>query len=137
MSEGKLWKEMSKNIGHLGHFSRVESHETSSGIPDVDYCINGTEGHVELKHGNNSAPRIRGTQVRWFRHRIKAGGYPWMFTHIVIKKKDYYMLHKAAQMIELATERDVDVWLNTAAFVWSGSMGWHELVECLSIRSSK
>ena len=134
MSEGKLWKDMHKNIDHLGHFSRVESHETSSGIPDVDFCIKGVEGHVELKFGNNRAPRIRSTQTRWFRHRVKEGGHPWMFTHIVIKKKDFYMLHGAAEMIDLTTERDTDVWLTTAAFVWLGSMDWHALVKCLSIR---
>jgi len=76
MSESALWKHMKKNIGHLGHFSRVESHETSSGIPDVDYCIRGVEGHIELKFARGKIPKIRGTQVRWFRDRAKQGGNP-------------------------------------------------------------
>ena len=132
MSEGDLWKDMHKNVNHLGHFSRVESHETSAGIPDVDYCINGTEGHVELKFGRDRAPKIRATQVKWFRNRVRAGGKPWLFTEIRTAKRSIYMLHEGKHVGHLARMKDLGVWRSTAKVIWDGSMDWRLLISILT-----
>ena len=136
MSESALWKDMKKNIGHLGHFSRVESHETSSGIPDVDFCINGTEGHIELKFSRDKTPKIRSSQVTWFRRRRKEGGNPWLFTHMILKGKDYYLLHDASKISGLATNRNVADWITASIFRWISYMDWKELVECITVNKS-
>ena len=133
MSESHLWKDMKKNIGHLGHFSRVESHETSSGIPDVDYCIRGIEGHVELKFARGKIPKIRGTQVRWFRDRVKQGGSPWLFTHMIVEGDDCYMLHQGKVVGDLARAKEQRDWARTAFVMWVDDMNWHELIEYLSV----
>ncbi len=137
MSESDLWKHIKNNIGHRGHFSRVESHETSSGIPDVDYCIDGVEGHMELKFAVNAAPKIRGTQVQWFRKRGKAKGNPWMFSHLVLHNKDYYLLHRTSAMIDLAKQKDVSKWIGSAACIWVGFMDWHEFIKHLTMKGEK
>ena len=64
-------------MGAGGHFSRVEAHASADGIPDVDYCLDGTEGHLELKVGHSTKdPELRGSQFRWFKNRADAGGKP-------------------------------------------------------------
>ena len=134
MSEAALWKDMNRNIGHLGHFSRVESHESSAGIPDVDFCIAGVEGHVELKFGNGSKhPNIRPTQAKWFRDRVRKDGKPWMFTLIMVKKRSVYLLHEGKWVPRLAGDPyDFDEWADSACRVWDGSMEWRELISILT-----
>lgn len=78
MTEDDLRAEVQKEIRSLqGHISWVESHMTSAGFPDSDICVNGTILQMELKvvkdHGK---VKIRPTQFRWFKDRIKAGGSP-------------------------------------------------------------
>jgi hypothetical protein len=78
ISESDMRREVVKLIeSDGGHASSVESHATSAGIPDLDFCWDGLEGHIELKFWtvkNNKG--LRPSQVRWFRDRIKAGGKP-------------------------------------------------------------
>lgn len=71
------------------HAVNMEPGTTNPGIPDINWCLEGIEGHLELKFGCNGfpAPKIRGTQIVWFRERIKAGGYP-MFAYY-IEEPDY------------------------------------------------
>lgn len=59
------------------HISWIESHSTAVGAPDVNYNVNGTEGWIELKYGDENDPgEIRSTQVTWMEDRIAAGGKP-------------------------------------------------------------
>jgi hypothetical protein len=134
MSEAQLWRYVKKNIGHLGHFSRVESHETSSGIPDVDYCIAGVEGHIELKYGKDRGPKIRGSQVKWFRDREKRGGRPWILTELVMNKTSYYLLHRGSAIETLARNHDHEVWFNTSVASWRQGVNWQDLIEYLTIK---
>lgn len=130
---------MSKNIGHKGHFSRVESHETSAGIPDVDYCIGSVESHIELKYGRAHPPKIRPPQVKWFRDRVKAHGHPWMFTCMQENSGKYWMLHTGANMVryKLHKERQIEAWQNCSIAMWEGSMGWDDLIGFLTMKWSK
>lgn len=58
-----------------GHACAIESHDTSAGVPDINYCINGHEGHIELKVGTDSKPpSLRPTQHRWAVLRKSAEG---------------------------------------------------------------
>lgn len=70
-----------------GHVSMVESPETSPGIPDLNWCINGKEGWTELKvsiYGEN--PHIRPTQKAWIRRRVKVGGFVNLLCYCVPRK---------------------------------------------------
>lgn len=135
MSEADLWRAMDKGIGHLGHFSRVESHEQSAGIPDVDYCILGVENHVELKYGKEKRPKIRPTQVKWFRDRVKAGGHPYLFTQIHCPRSaDYWMLHQGDKVGFLARESNLKFWVRDALEIWTKEMVWLDLYEFLQLK---
>lgn len=86
MSEAKLVAEFKEAVEFLhktAHMSEVESHLTSAGIPDVDLCIDGEEFHLEFKHSaTNAPPKIRPSQVKWFKKRVAAGGNPWIVAHL-------------------------------------------------------
>ena len=66
------------------HAIDMEPGMTNPGIPDINWCIDGVEGNLELKWGvaGERAPKIRPTQVVWFRGRIAAGGYPMLAYYI-------------------------------------------------------
>jgi hypothetical protein len=67
---------------HKFHVSMVESGETASGIPDLNYCLNGVEGWIELKTiDKEEAPHIRPAQRRWIRKRIANFGRVWLLCH--------------------------------------------------------
>lgn len=66
------------------HFERVEN-AVASGTPDVDYCIDGRAGKLELKYTPRHPARastpvlgrgngLRRTQIVWIWRRLRAGG---------------------------------------------------------------
>jgi hypothetical protein len=142
-SEAKLWEEMRDNIGHLGHFSRVESGATSAGIPDVDYCLNmGHEGHIELKYANLRMCKgkimklkknfIRPTQVKWFRDRAKAGSNSnWLLAKFVLYEEVVYLLFDGFHIEKLARTRDPQEWRLMAHSIWRDRMDWQELIQVI------
>lgn len=84
MSEANLWKRIRENVGHRGHFSRIEFNPTD-GYPDTSYCIKGVEGHAELKYIERVPARettpcfgdqhgVRPAQVAWIYTRVRHGG---------------------------------------------------------------
>lgn len=84
MSEASLWDRIRNNVGHRGHFSRIEFNPTA-GYPDLSYCIKGEEGHLELKWTEKvparettacfpTAFKGREAQVAWIHTRVKHGG---------------------------------------------------------------
>ena len=76
LRESKLWDDLRDACKGTGaHFSRVESHATSPGIPDLSYCVNSVEGFIELKSWDpKKGFRLRRSQVAWTRARDRAGG---------------------------------------------------------------
>ena len=132
-NEAELWLQFADKMKPYGHFCRVESHEVSDGIPDVDFCIKGTESHIELKFGNKHKIKkgfIRPSQVRWFRNRIKAGGRPWLFALFLEGGTPVYMLFDEIGLIcQLQT---TEAWRWHAKYVWEGKMDWYALYEMLS-----
>lgn len=83
MSEANLWTKIRTNVGHRGHFSRVE-YNVVEGYPDTSYCIRGIEGHMELKFVAQAPVKatskcfgdhgLRPAQVGWIHTRVKNGG---------------------------------------------------------------
>lgn len=66
------------------HAVNMEPSTTNPGIPDINWCLEGIEGNLELKfcYDTGAAPHIRPPQLVWFRERIKAGGYPMLAYYI-------------------------------------------------------
>lgn len=135
MSEQHMWEEIRDNIGHLGHFCRVESGLTSPGIPDIEYCIEGVRNNLELKHADKKArPKVRPTQVRWFRKRNRAGGRPWLFLRDDRGVTPMYYLFDCKTVPKLA-RLHVDEWLPLAFRTWAGKMDWHQFFGMLISRT--
>jgi hypothetical protein len=124
--------------GLRGHFERVEN-TVASGTPDVDYCISGRAGKVELKYAPRLPVRsttpvlgrgkgLRKTQVRWIAKRNIAGGS--VFVTIGCPRRTW-VLNVAGwtvaqlQRIERMTAADLD-----DACAWSDTRG-HTLVSVL------
>jgi len=76
-----------------GDVSRVESKNTSPGIPDLDYCLQGNEGKIELKYCTTKrGADIKPSQVRWMRQRVKSGGKPIYLCYNSDKKTVHFVL---------------------------------------------
>ena len=133
MSEKALWKEMKKNIGHRGHFTRVESHATANGFPDVNFCIR-KEGTIELKFsGDETAPpEIRPSQVKWHQARLKYDGNCWVFAKLKINGKWWYFLVHGENIIRLAKAESNADWFDTNGFRWEGTPNWNHVLTAIS-----
>lgn len=94
-----------------GHAVNVEPGITNPGMPDLNWCLAGIEGNLELKYGyeNGAAPIIRPNQIVWFRERVKAGGYP-MFGYFVECEKymDEVYVFQGRHFEELAKAKEVN-----------------------------
>lgn len=80
--EQKMWQELGPLLRPYGHFERVEN-AFGSGMPDVNYCIQGREGWIELKARERwplspvapvTLAHYTPQQMRWARRRVRAGG---------------------------------------------------------------
>lgn len=128
--EQVLWDYIRDNMAHMGHFDRIESTFTVNGRPDVNYCIDGREGDMELKvyDPKRNGFVLRSSQNIWFKKRIKDGGNCWLFA-----RYDYmpsgvkrYLLIRGSDVHKLAHDRTYDTWLAVASVVWDGSVNWSE-----------
>jgi hypothetical protein len=91
MSEANLWTRVRNAVGHRGHFARIEFNP-DAGIPDVTYCVQAIEGHIELKFADAIPARentrvfgtdgLRDSQVAWISKRIRAGGRVWIMAQV-------------------------------------------------------
>ena len=116
MSEANLWDALKGAMElneHGWHASRVESHATSAGIPDVDYCYFG-DGHIELKHGSATTkmPEIRDTQIRWMLSRASVGGKVYILTQLVDGMNVQYLWHRGQFAMHLHNNRGYEYWFN-------------------------
>jgi|14BtaG_2_1085337.scaffolds.fasta_scaffold00263_30 hypothetical protein len=74
-SEGNLSKFIvDKCLNATVHVSRVESPETSAGIPDLSIAFDMKESWLELK----TAPKMRLTQYIWIRDAVFHGRNVWV-----------------------------------------------------------
>jgi hypothetical protein len=146
MSESNLWSYISSNIGHKGHFNRMESHATALGFPDVEYCIGGLCGQLELKYfeKGKKLPIVRPAQIGWFTQRVNAGGYPWILLKMQgfgNKPKANFFLIGPHDIQKIDPVLKVLVWKDSieglsmltqiAKYNWVGSIDFDELLDKL------
>jgi len=82
VSEASFWTYLSKLLPKEGHYSRIESHDTASGFPDVVYTLNGSSGTIELKDAKRPGAKhpfkgesgLRKSQITWINEELAANG---------------------------------------------------------------
>ena len=55
-------------------FQPIEMFLLAAGVPDLNFCVDGVEGWVELKSTSGHAVVVRPAQVGWAARRIRHGG---------------------------------------------------------------
>lgn len=94
MSEKTLWNRLRAEIQRQklgGRWQRVEN-GVATGMPDVNFCINGLEGWIELKHGKKpikgdtivfkSQRGMEQAQVNWHFDQHRNGGVSWILIQL-------------------------------------------------------
>lgn len=138
MSENRLQKYILNNIDYTGHWCFVESKETSPGIPDLDFCIKGVEGKIEIKWGTNKkTPTLKPTQCAWFRRRVGAGGNCWLLLGWNNQGTDEFYLISGLNVPPLVHAKGYADWTKNYSARWSGNIEWSELINfiCQSQRN--
>ena len=131
MTEKRLWATLKEGMDHTGHFDRIESHATSQGRPDVNYCIDGREGDIELKvyDPKRGGFILRSSQNAWFCNRVRSGS---VRCFILARHDDNfgnqtYMLIFGSRSRELIHDRSYEGWLAQASLIWKQKINWSEL----------
>lgn len=73
MRDGGLTKLFMSKI-EQAHFQPVESWSTGQGVPDLNFCIAGIDGWIEMKKTATNSVGITGEQVAWAERRGRNGG---------------------------------------------------------------
>jgi hypothetical protein len=99
MAESDLWSTLKHHTQRHGHIERVEN-MAGIGRPDVNYCIRGVEGNIELKQlpewpkREDTVVPVRHftpQQRLWIRDRVRAGGRVYVLLQ-VCRPANLYML---------------------------------------------
>lgn len=91
MNEQSFWATRRKILPR-GDYCRIESPITP-GYPDVEFCVGGIHGHLELKYRQvppirNSTPvfpdakGLRKNQIAWITNRLWHGGRVFVFAGV-------------------------------------------------------
>lgn len=133
MSEKTLRTYVSKGMKPFGHFSQVESHETSIGFPDTNFCIDGVEGNAELKYWSAKKGYVlRKSQIAWIRDRLKAGGRVFLLFMREQDGKHYYLMRMDKfNLAAVSSSSKKDIWEEQACDSWYGRINFNQLKEIL------
>jgi hypothetical protein len=127
MKESNVRHHLITNIKEFGH---VEAIENGAGVgnPDVNYCIEGYEGWIEIKYREkwpirSSTPGIgkclKPSQPIWFKKRLDAGA-----------KRIFLYLRIENEFMLLAGERYVDFETLTRQELYDASLWFGETRDC-------
>lgn len=143
MSESRLWDRLRGAIGRSGHFVRLEFNP-EAGIPDVDYCVRGEEGKIELKYADRRPSRegtavfttggLRDPQVVWIYQRVRHGGRVWILPQI--GDRLFLVPGSYCRMFNAMTHHQIEkaaVWSNEHRMI--STLEWSTLVNSLRKRS--
>lgn len=89
--ERNFFEQLRRNLPKVGlplHLQRVEN-TAGVGTPDVNYCVGGIDGWLELKawerarfSGRFTIPKLRPDQAAWLTARCRAGGRAYLLCRI-------------------------------------------------------
>lgn len=100
MTEANLSRTLMHRMRSVGHFVRIEN-MVGVGHPDVSYCIEGIEGHIENKwrlgwprdrDGIVTLDHYTPQQRLWTQARLNAGGRVYVFLQIEQPVTTYLLL---------------------------------------------
>ena len=123
MTEHATWNLLRARMPVGGHYSRIESHDTAPGFPDVHWTLEGKTGGFELKYARmpTAAYPFRGeklglrkTQHIWIRDELEAGGR--VLLALQVFANIYFLegrLHKAVDDMTLEKLRE------NSSLVWT------------------
>lgn len=90
-TESNLWswlKKGGKELRYRLHMNRIEN-AVSSGMPDVEGCLDGSQFWIELKceprpvrPTTKIKPRFQPKQVPWIKRRARAGGIAYVLLQV-------------------------------------------------------
>lgn len=107
------------------HLSWIESHSTAIGFPDINYCLYGVEGELELKAGPDID--VLASQVVWFKERLKAGGWPLF----LIQWGDVYMIVPGCWASDIRHNPSEENIMRRATTIWAGKVPEIEFMKVL------
>lgn len=129
--ELKFRKEVIHGMEYFGDIQPVEIKDVSTGFPDINFCLDGIEGNLELKVNGPNGFEIRPSQKRWFMVRIKNGGNCWFLlkTYEETLASDAFILVHGSKWNHL--DENVTGWINHASKIWYTGINYGELVDLL------
>lgn len=89
--ERNFYEQLKRNLPKCGWPLDLVRVENTAGVghPDVNYCVAGAEGHVELKAwervrltGRLTIPKLREDQAVWLNRRASVGGRAYLLCRI-------------------------------------------------------
>lgn len=130
MSEDALWDRIRRNVGHRGHFTRIEYNPTA-GVPDVQYVIKGVEGWLELKFREDTPVRaetpaflhggLRDDQIAWNYTHHRHGGRAYVLAQVenalLLVSSAYARRFNVMTMHQL---HKASVWSTVVKVDWNG-----------------
>lgn len=133
-SEHSLWQYIRIGMQHAGDMVRIEAPEQGAGAPDVNYCLRGVEGNVELKYCDEQRNgfEVRATQYRWFQRRMEAGGNGWILAEYEGGDSHWFAVIHGSEIRELTESAKPAIWRNKASVVWEDRIDFEELIGILS-----
>jgi len=118
--EAKFWRQIRTPIKRLGRVSRVESHDTAIGIPDVNLCSGGIDYWIELKVAGPSGDiEIRPSQKMWHKRQRMAGGTAFVLIKATTKDQTVYLLSSDINL----GDHIKDHW--DRSFIWYNEIEWN------------
>jgi len=109
MAEKHLWATLRDALKPYGHFDRIEN-MVGRGRPDVNYCVRGCSGDIELKqlpawpaHSDTvvKVDHFSPQQRLWLRQRCAAGGTVFVLLEVVKPTPVYLLLRGAWARLHL------------------------------------
>jgi hypothetical protein len=121
VSEASFWNYLRKLLPKEGHYTRIESHDTAVGFPDVHYTLNGISGTIELKDAKRPGAKfpfsresgLRRSQVIWIRDEIAAEGH--IFLALQCGDRVYFLDSLYYYDLHRMTEEEIS---NVASVKW-------------------
>ena len=126
----------------LKGYGHIQSHEDkyTSGIPDLDYCLTGVAGWIELKiiqewpvksgtKLNTALRHLTNDQMNWMKQRSKAGGK--CFVLLKVMKTKEYLLYRGDDARRLKDSGEFEA-KDLALKQWQGTLPSMQLIAALT-----
>lgn len=122
------------HVDREAHISYIESPLTAAGFPDMDICCLGESFKLEFKFSDNKTPpKMRPSQVKWFKKRIKTGRDDcFVLAKLRIDGEWNYCLIPASIVPHLPGLKTSKQWREFAIVHWEEAIDWVEFMQAVS-----